>query len=149
MGAGLYWPFGYSNLRWARGAAGSALESHSRGQGFESPRVHFSTAAPRRDSAQANGARAAGSADRAWLNPAAHLQALSTSPGTRVSSERRRLCPPATSSRATKKLCGSATRAAPARRMTRTASAAAEPVTNIESRYRVSNAAADIPASEQ
>src|SRR6266550_6898714 len=25
---------------WARGAAGSALESHSRGQGFESPRVH-------------------------------------------------------------------------------------------------------------
>jgi two-component system cell cycle sensor histidine kinase/response regulator CckA len=25
---------------WARGAAGSARESHSRGQGFESPRVH-------------------------------------------------------------------------------------------------------------
>ena len=25
---------------WARGAVGSALEWHSRGQGFESPRVH-------------------------------------------------------------------------------------------------------------
>src|SRR4029077_19379994 len=34
---------GYTGLSlstWARGAAGSALESHSRGQGFESPRVH-------------------------------------------------------------------------------------------------------------
>src|SRR5438309_3763001 len=27
---------------WARGAVGSARESHSRGQGFESPRVHHS-----------------------------------------------------------------------------------------------------------
>src|ERR1700716_1797053 len=39
--AGLYWPFpSITNAKWARGAAGSALESHSRGQGFESPRVH-------------------------------------------------------------------------------------------------------------
>ena len=33
-------PFNYARM-WARGAAGSALESHSRGQGFESPQVHL------------------------------------------------------------------------------------------------------------
>src|SRR5437899_4070790 len=33
-------PFQASETMWARGAAGSARESHSRGQGFESPRVH-------------------------------------------------------------------------------------------------------------
>src|SRR5438132_1347053 len=33
-------PFQASKTLWARGAVGSARESHSRGQGFESPRVH-------------------------------------------------------------------------------------------------------------
>src|SRR5258708_1307380 len=37
----VYWTFQPEcQVTWARGAAGSALESHSRGQGFESPRVH-------------------------------------------------------------------------------------------------------------
>src|SRR5260370_11285870 len=36
--AGLYWPFGPA--MWVCSSDGRALESHSRGQGFESPQIH-------------------------------------------------------------------------------------------------------------
>src|SRR5581483_1090510 len=39
-GPGLYWRFRLPRAKWARSSAGRARESHSRGQGFESPRVH-------------------------------------------------------------------------------------------------------------